>query len=137
MAAKLKYKRMLITRMQTKFRSFATFHNLINSHWSLPLNILVETRKKQVHNVSKLYTHYDISVGCGLGLVRIDWRADLFPVVWRIFPTFLSADFLHSLLLSFFQVRQKKVKMTIKTQLIGRDPRNDSEMTTFYFSMYF
>jgi hypothetical protein len=53
MAAKLKYKRMLITRMQTKFRLLATFHNLINSHWSLPLNILVETRKKQVHNVSK------------------------------------------------------------------------------------
>ncbi len=58
--------------------------------------------KKQVHNVSKLYTHYDIPVGCGLGLVRIDWRVDFFPVVWRIFPIVLSADFLHSLQLCIF-----------------------------------
>ncbi len=27
---------------------------------------------------------------------------DSFPVVWRIFPIFLSADFLHSLLLCIF-----------------------------------
>ncbi len=41
-----------------------------------------------MQNVSKLYTHKDILVACDLGLVRIEWRADLFPVVWRIFfPT--------------------------------------------------
>ncbi len=33
-----KYKRTPITTMRTKFRSLATFHNLINSHWSLPLS---------------------------------------------------------------------------------------------------
>ncbi len=137
MAAKLKYKRMLITRMQTKFQSLATFHNLINSHWSRPLNILVETRKKQVHNVSKLYTHYDISVGCGLGLVRIDWRADYSQSSGGFFPHSCRQIFSIPYCYVFFQVRQKKVKMTIKTQLIGRDPRQDIEKTTFYFSIYF
>ncbi len=36
-AAKLKYKRMVITTMRNKFQSLATFHNPIHSHWSLPL----------------------------------------------------------------------------------------------------
>ncbi len=37
MVAKLKNKRTLITTMRNKYRSIATFHRPIHSHWSLPL----------------------------------------------------------------------------------------------------
>jgi hypothetical protein len=48
MAAKLKYKRTSITAMQTKFRSLATFHSLINSHSQNYSKMAANLREKRM-----------------------------------------------------------------------------------------